>query len=222
MTDVTPALLDGADLLTSDVSEVHSPYDDALVGVVPACTTDDLDRAVAVALERHHAGPPPAHERAAILDRAAALLLERLDEFARVDRPRVRQADHHRPGRGRTRRGHHPLRRRGRPDLHRRDGRHGRQLGRRRQARLRHAGARRGRRGDLAVQLPAQPRLPQDRPCGRGGLPGGAQAGVRDAAHRAAHRSPVRGGRAAAGLAQRDHLRWSRSPTTSSSTPTWP
>ncbi len=82
MTDVTPALLNGADLLTSDVSEVHSPYDDALVGVVPACTTDDLDRAVAVALERHHAGPPPAHERAAILDRAAALLLERLDEFA--------------------------------------------------------------------------------------------------------------------------------------------
>ena len=45
MTDVTPALLNGADLLTSDVSEVHSPYDDALVGVVPACTTDDLDRA---------------------------------------------------------------------------------------------------------------------------------------------------------------------------------
>ena len=40
MTDVTPALLNGADLLTSDVSEVHSPYDDALVGVVPACTTD--------------------------------------------------------------------------------------------------------------------------------------------------------------------------------------
>ncbi len=82
MTDVTPALLDGEDLLTSDVSEVHSPYDDALVGIVPACTTDDLDRAVAVALERHHSGPPPAHERAAILDRAAALLTERLDEFA--------------------------------------------------------------------------------------------------------------------------------------------
>ncbi len=82
MTDVTPALLDGEDLLTAEVSEVHSPYDGALVGKVPACSTDDLDRAVAVAVERHRAGPPPAHERAAILDRAAALLLDRLDEFA--------------------------------------------------------------------------------------------------------------------------------------------
>ena len=82
MTDVTPALLDGEDLLTADVSEVHSPYDGALVGSVPACSTDDLDRAVAIAVERHRAGPPPAHERAAILDRAAQLLLERLDEFA--------------------------------------------------------------------------------------------------------------------------------------------
>jgi acyl-CoA reductase-like NAD-dependent aldehyde dehydrogenase len=82
MTDVTPALLDGEDLLTSEYSEVHSPYDGTLVGAVPACSTDDLDRAVAVALQRHHAGPPPAHERAAILDRAAALLLGRLDEFA--------------------------------------------------------------------------------------------------------------------------------------------
>jgi acyl-CoA reductase-like NAD-dependent aldehyde dehydrogenase len=82
MTDVTPALLNGEDLLTSEISEVHSPYDGELVGAVPACTTDDLDRAVALATERHHVGPPPAHERAAILDRAAVLLSERLDEFA--------------------------------------------------------------------------------------------------------------------------------------------
>ncbi len=82
MTDVTPALLDGEDLLTDQVSEVRSPYDGSLVGAVPACSTDDLDRAVAVALARHRSGPPPAHERAAILDRAAALLLDRLDEFA--------------------------------------------------------------------------------------------------------------------------------------------
>lgn len=82
MTDVTPALLDGEDLLTDQVSEVRSPYDGSLVGAVPACSTGDLDRAVAVALTRHRSGPPPAHERAAILDRAAALLLDRLDEFA--------------------------------------------------------------------------------------------------------------------------------------------
>ena len=82
MTDVTPALLDGEDLLTTEVSEVHSPYDGSLVGIVPAATTADLDTAIAVALERHRSGPPPAHERAAILDRAAVLLGERLDEFA--------------------------------------------------------------------------------------------------------------------------------------------
>lgn len=82
MTDVTPALIDGEDLLTPDLSEVRSPYDGAPVGAVPACSEADLDRAVAVALARHHSGPPPAHERAAILDRAAALLLGRLDEFA--------------------------------------------------------------------------------------------------------------------------------------------
>ena len=82
MTDLTPALLDGEDLTASTVNEVRSPYDGHVVGAVPACTTEDLDRAVAVALRRHHAGPPPAHERAAILDRAAVLLTERLEEFA--------------------------------------------------------------------------------------------------------------------------------------------
>ncbi len=82
MTDVTPALLDGEDLSGSDIIEVRSPYDSSHVGAVPACTTADLDRAVAIALERHRGGPPPAHERAAILDRAAQLLAERLDEFA--------------------------------------------------------------------------------------------------------------------------------------------
>jgi acyl-CoA reductase-like NAD-dependent aldehyde dehydrogenase len=83
MTDTTPALINGDDVLTSEVSEVRSPFDGHVVGAVPRGTTDDLDRAVAVALERHRGGTPPAHERAAILDRAAVLLSERIDEFAR-------------------------------------------------------------------------------------------------------------------------------------------
>lgn len=82
MTELTPALLDGEDITTDEVLEVRSPYDDALVGSVPVGTAALLDRAVAVAVERHRAGPPPAHERAAVLDRAAVLLAERLDEFA--------------------------------------------------------------------------------------------------------------------------------------------
>ena len=82
MPDTTPVLINGDDVLTSAVSEVHSPYDGSLVGAVPACTTDDLDRAVAVALERHRGGALPAYQRAEILDRAAALLGGRIDEFA--------------------------------------------------------------------------------------------------------------------------------------------
>lgn len=80
--DTTPALIDGEDVLTDAVSEVRSPYDGHLVGAVPAGTTAELDRAVQVALARHRAGAPPAHERAAVLDRAAVLLSERLEEFA--------------------------------------------------------------------------------------------------------------------------------------------
>lgn len=82
MTDITPALIDGVDVFAEQVSEVHSPYDGATIGAVPACTTDDLDRAIAVALDRHRCGPPPAFERAEILDRAAVLLAERHEEFA--------------------------------------------------------------------------------------------------------------------------------------------
>lgn len=82
-TDTTPALIDGTDVTSGDAIEVRSPYDGSPVGAVPACTTEHLDRAVAVALDRHRAGPPPAHERAAILDRVAAALAGRLDEFAR-------------------------------------------------------------------------------------------------------------------------------------------
>ena len=82
MTHITPALIDGTDVLTAEVNEVVSPYDGRPVGAVPACETEHLDRAIAVALERHRGGPPPAHERAAVLDRAAQLLSERLDEFA--------------------------------------------------------------------------------------------------------------------------------------------
>lgn len=82
MTDITPALIDGADVFAEQLSDVRSPYDDSTVGAVPACTTADLDRAIAVALDRHRTGPPPAFERAEILDRAAQLLAECHEEFA--------------------------------------------------------------------------------------------------------------------------------------------
>lgn len=78
---LTPALIDGADVTADDVTEVRSPYDGRIVGVVPSLTTDHVDRAVAVALERHRGPQLPAHQRAEILDRAAVLLAERNEEF---------------------------------------------------------------------------------------------------------------------------------------------
>jgi acyl-CoA reductase-like NAD-dependent aldehyde dehydrogenase len=50
---------------------------------VPVGTEADLDAAVAAALTRHRQGALPAHERAAILDRAAVALADRKEEFAR-------------------------------------------------------------------------------------------------------------------------------------------
>lgn len=68
------------------VSVVRSPYDGSEVGRVPAGTEADIDAAVAVALECHRAGALEPHERAAILDRAAAVLNEpaRTEAFAQL------------------------------------------------------------------------------------------------------------------------------------------
>jgi acyl-CoA reductase-like NAD-dependent aldehyde dehydrogenase len=83
MTDVTPARI-GADRVTRDEEVVvRSPYDGSEVGRVPACDAGHVDRAVAVARARL-AEPWPAHERAAVLDRAALLLAERQEDFARI------------------------------------------------------------------------------------------------------------------------------------------
>jgi acyl-CoA reductase-like NAD-dependent aldehyde dehydrogenase len=66
-----------------DMMVVTSPYDGAEIGRVPACGAAHVDRAVAAAKARL-AEPLPAHERAAILDRAAILLAERQEDFART------------------------------------------------------------------------------------------------------------------------------------------
>jgi acyl-CoA reductase-like NAD-dependent aldehyde dehydrogenase len=83
VSEITPALIDGQAVTAADTSVVHSPYDGSVVGEVPACTEADLDRAIAVATERHRGQGLPAHERAAVLDRVAVALAERIEEFAR-------------------------------------------------------------------------------------------------------------------------------------------
>jgi acyl-CoA reductase-like NAD-dependent aldehyde dehydrogenase len=68
----------------SDTITVTSPYDGRELGQVPAMGTGELDRAVAVARSLHEHGAPPAHERAAVLDRAAEAIAADPDRFART------------------------------------------------------------------------------------------------------------------------------------------
>ena len=161
---------------------VRSPFDGHEIDRVPACDAKQVDRAVASAIAVHREGTLPAWKRAEILDRAAQLLGERQEEFARtiaeeaakpiktarVEARRAVSTFTFAAAVART--------------AHGRDGAHGRVRRRRGQARLHPAGADRRRRGDQSVQLPAEPRGPQGRTGDRRRLPDGAEAGVADAA----------------------------------------
>ena len=120
---------------------------------------------------RRGASPLPAHKRAEILDRAAELLAERREEFARtiaeeaakpiktarVEADRAVQTFTFAAARG--------------PHARRRDGADRRAPRRRGQARLHPARADRRRRRDQPVQLPAQPRRHKLAPGDRRRLP---------------------------------------------------
>jgi acyl-CoA reductase-like NAD-dependent aldehyde dehydrogenase len=67
----------------NDTIEVRSPFDGSVLGTIPACTADDVDRAVASA-RTALASPLPLWRRAEILDTAARLLAERRDHFAGI------------------------------------------------------------------------------------------------------------------------------------------
>ena len=85
MADQIPMII-GDERVASDESiEVRSPFDGSIVGTVAKGTEQHLDQAVAIAAALHRAGPLPAHERAGVLDRAARLLAERVEEFATVN-----------------------------------------------------------------------------------------------------------------------------------------
>jgi acyl-CoA reductase-like NAD-dependent aldehyde dehydrogenase len=64
--------------------EVRSPYDDRLVAMVPAGGAGDVDRAVRAARAALDRDDFARADRAALLDRTAAALLDRVDDFARV------------------------------------------------------------------------------------------------------------------------------------------
>jgi len=67
-----------------DTISVRSPYDGTELALVPACSPADVERAVGAATATLDAGPLPLWRRAEILDGAARLLSERVDDFARL------------------------------------------------------------------------------------------------------------------------------------------
>ncbi len=85
MADTDWALpMGGERITTGDWIEVRSPYDDHLIGRVPRCGAPEVDRAVGIARTVLDAGGFPAWKRAAVLDTAARLLGERVEQFARI------------------------------------------------------------------------------------------------------------------------------------------
>jgi acyl-CoA reductase-like NAD-dependent aldehyde dehydrogenase len=67
---------------TGEWGEVKSPYDGSPVGRVALGDADLVDRAVGAAREAFESADFPQHERAAVLDRAAELVGERVEELA--------------------------------------------------------------------------------------------------------------------------------------------
>lgn len=62
--------------------EVRSPFSGEVIGSVPSFGPDQVDQAVAVASKALHENPLPQWQRAEILDRAAAALAARREQFA--------------------------------------------------------------------------------------------------------------------------------------------
>jgi acyl-CoA reductase-like NAD-dependent aldehyde dehydrogenase len=68
----------------TDAIAVRSPFDGHEIASVPSCTAEDVARAVDAATAVRRSAPLPAWRRAEILDRAAALLGEQVEDFART------------------------------------------------------------------------------------------------------------------------------------------
>jgi hypothetical protein len=161
---------------------VIDPATGEVLTTVADATTEDVDAAVAIAVaahaDRRWRGLAPL-ERARILNRAAELIEENLEELAVLE-----TRDNGKPierSRADTAMGGAHV-----PALRRRSlssGRHGRPGRRRRASRLHGAGTRRAGRRHPALELPDHDRGLQARPRARRGMPGRRQAGRGHPAH---------------------------------------
>ena len=83
-TSVRPYLLGGAPVATGERQTVTFPYDGRIVAEVTLADEGAIERALAIAsAARETTASIPPHERATVLNRAAALAEERLEELAR-------------------------------------------------------------------------------------------------------------------------------------------
>lgn len=78
-----PAYIAGKAIDTGKQIEVRYPYDGSLTGTAAVASREHLEQAIEAALEGAK-NPLSRHERATILRKAAALLAERREEFARL------------------------------------------------------------------------------------------------------------------------------------------
>jgi acyl-CoA reductase-like NAD-dependent aldehyde dehydrogenase len=74
----------GEPFRSAEALEVRNPYGGAVVGVVPRCGAEEVDRACRAAADVLRRGDLPQHARAGILERASGLVRERVDEIART------------------------------------------------------------------------------------------------------------------------------------------
>jgi acyl-CoA reductase-like NAD-dependent aldehyde dehydrogenase len=84
VSDIRSVPIGSERVTTGETISVRSPYDGAELAQVPACGPAEVDRAVAAARGALEAGALPAWRRAEILDIAARLLRERVEDFARI------------------------------------------------------------------------------------------------------------------------------------------
>jgi acyl-CoA reductase-like NAD-dependent aldehyde dehydrogenase len=81
--EIRPFLINGEWIETEQFLDVRAPYDGSIVARVAQATTEDARKAIDAASDAM-ATPLPAHHRAEILDRVAADIRERREEFARI------------------------------------------------------------------------------------------------------------------------------------------